>query len=195
MPSKSVVNRLKSALEEEILQRDDVRRLFSRAAQESSQRALARSLGISQSAIAQRLRGYESDYDTQPLETLNSLASDIRLVLESGTGSLPTLLRIVAQGISDFRSLSQAHDQRFFLREPASTGDRQWDALLAAVAAREARLAGIAIPRWTTKPGYFLDRAWFPTETAGLRAMAFAASPADFAVRNVYLDPAGLESI
>jgi DNA-binding transcriptional LysR family regulator len=169
--------------------------LFAHAAQESSQRALARSLGISQSAIAQRLRGYESDYDTQPVETLNSLASDIRLVLESDTGSLPTLLRIVAQGISDFRSLSQAHDQRFFLREPPSTGDRQWDALLAAVAAREARLAGIAIPRWTTKPAYFLDRAWFPTETVGLRAMAFAASPADFAVRNVYLDSAGLESI
>lgn len=195
MLSESVVNRLKSALEEEILQRDDVRRLFAHATQESSQRALAKSLGISQSAIAQRLRGYESDYDTQPLETLNSLASDIRLVLESNTTSLPTLLRIVAQGISDFRSLSHAHDQRFFLREPASTGDRQWDALLAAVAAREARLAGIAIPRWTTKRHYFLDHAWFPTETPGIRAMAFAASPADFGIRNIYLDPQELESI
>jgi transcriptional regulator with XRE-family HTH domain len=195
MSTESVVNRLKSALEEETLRRDEVRRLFAEATQESSQRALARALGISQSAIAQRLRGYESDYDTQPLETLKSLASDIRLVLESNTESLPTLLRIVAQGISDFRSLTQAHDQRFFLREPPSTKHRQWDALLAAVAAREARLAGIAIPRWTTKDHYFLDRAWFPTETPGIRAMAFAGSPADFAIRNIYLDPQELESI
>lgn len=195
MMADSALARLKSALEQETLQRDEVRRLFALATRQSSQREVARQLGISQSAIAQRLRDYTSDYGSRHLETMQSLATEIRGLREAADDSLPTLLRLIAQGISDFRSLSQAHDQRFFLREPQSTGDARWDALLAGVAAREARIAGIAIPRWTTKPDRFLHKAWFPTQTPALRALAFVESPADFAIRNVYLDPAELESV
>jgi transcriptional regulator with XRE-family HTH domain len=189
------VSSVKAALEQETLARDEVRRQLSIARRHMSQRALAAQLGISQPAIAQRLGGYKSDYETGPLETLQSLAEDIRQSLATEHESLSSRLRLIAQGISDFRSLTHPHDQRFFLREPASTGDRRWDALLAGVAAREARRAGLAIPRWTTAPTKFCDRAWFPTETPSLRAMAFAASPADWAIRNVYLDPAELESV
>lgn len=189
------MSRLKDALEEEILIRDDVRRLLYLATRESSQRAVARQLGISQSAIAQRLSGYQSDYDHTPLETMASLAGEISDATASGTATLSTMLRLIAQAVSDFRSLTHPHDQRHFLREPPRTGDQRWDALLAGVAAREARRAGVPIPRWTTRSERFLDRAWFPSPTPGLRAMAFAASPADLAIRNVYLDPAEWESI
>lgn len=195
MPVHNPISSVKAALEQETHARDEVRRQLSMARRQMSQRALAAQLGISQPAIAQRLGGYESDYETTPLETLQSLAEDIRRSLASEQDSLSTRLRLIAQGISDFRSLTHAHDQRFFLREPSSTGDPRWDALLAGVAAREARGARLPIPRWTMAPTRFCDRAWFPTETSNLRAMAFAASPADFAIRNVYLDPAELESI
>jgi predicted transcriptional regulator len=195
VPVHNPISSVKAALEQETQARDEVRRQLSMARRHMSQRALATQLGISQPAIAQRLGGYESDYETRPLETLQSLADDIRHSLGTEHESLSTRLRMVGQGISDFRSLTQAHDQRFFLREPASTGDPRWDALLAGVAAREARRAGLPIPRWTSAPTRFCDRAWFPTETPSLRAMAFAASPADFAIRNVYLDPAELESV
>lgn len=195
MSGLNPVSLVKAALEQETHARDEVRRQLSMANRHMSQRALAAQLGISQPAIAQRLGGYESDYETRPLETLQSVADDIRHSVASEHDSLSTRLRLIAQGISDFRSLTHAHDQRFFLREPASTGDPRWDALLAGVAAREARQAGLPIPRWTTSPTRFCDRAWFPTETPSLRAMAFAASPADFAIRNIYLDPAELESV
>jgi transcriptional regulator with XRE-family HTH domain len=195
MNAQSPISVVKVALEKETLARDEVRRQLRAATHEMSQRALAAHLGVSQSAIAQRLRGYESDYETQALETLATTAQNLRESFATAHDSLSTRLRLVAQAISDFRSLTKPHDQRYFLREPKSTGDTRWDVLLAGVAAREARRAGLPIPRWTTEPGRFCDRAWFPTETPSLRPMAFAASPADFAVRNVYLDPAELESI
>jgi hypothetical protein len=195
MPVHNPISSVKAALEHETHARDEVRRQLSMARRHMSQRALAAQLGISQPAIAQRLGGYESDYETRPLETLPSLAEHIRHSLAAKGESLSARLRFVAQGISDFRSLTHPHDQRFFLREPASTGEPRWDALLAGVAAREARHAGLPIPRWTMTPTKFCDRAWFPTETPSLRAMAFAASPADLAIRNVYLDPAELESV
>jgi transcriptional regulator with XRE-family HTH domain len=195
MRPKSTVALVKQAQENETLARDEFRRQLYLASRDLSQRALAAKLGISQPAIAQRLRGYKSDYDTRRLETMRSCAQSISDSLSSPGDSLATRLRLVAQALSDFRSLTQPHDRRFFLREPASTGDSRWDALLASVAAREARRAGMPIPRWTTVDTRFLDKAWFPTETPSLRAIAFEASPAEFAIRNVYLDPAELESV
>lgn len=195
MSSSSPLSQLKAALERELLARDEVRRLFHRAAAETSQRSLARQLGISQSAIAQRLSGYESAYDHSPLETMSTLAEDIREHLRTGNDKLPVMFRLIAQAITDCRSLTQAHDQRFFLREPERVGDPRWDALLAGLAAREARRARLPIPRWTTESDRFLNRAWFATESPGLRAHVFVHTPADFAVRNVYINSSELESV
>lgn len=195
MTTKSPVALVKQAQEQEMLARDDFRRQLHAASKLMSQRALAARLGISQPAIAQRLQGYTSDYNTRPVETMQSCAQSICESLGCPSEPLSPRLRLVAQAISDFRSLTQPHDQRFFLREPQSTGDTRWDALLAGVAAREARRAGMPIPLWTTDDSRFLDKPWFPTETLGLRAIAFEASPADYAIRNVYLDPAELESV
>ena len=195
MTTRSPVKSVKNAQEEETLARDEFRRQLHLASKQMTQRALAAELGISQPAIAQRLRGYTSEYDTRALETMKSCARSISESLGSPHENLSTRLRLIAQAMSDFRSLTQPHDQRFFLREPESTGDTHWDALLAGVAAREARRAGLPIPLWTTASTRFLDRPWFPTEVPGLRAMAFEASPADFAIRNVYLDPSELESV
>ena len=195
MSTRNCTEMVKTAQEEETLARDEFRRQLHLASQQMTQRALAAQLGISQPAIAQRLRGYTSEYDTQALETMQSCAQSISESLVSPRENLSTRLRVIAQAMSDFRSLTQPHDQRFFLREPQSTGNTQWDALLAGVAAREARRAGLPIPRWTMASTRFLDRPWFPTEVPNLRAMAFEASPADFAIRNVYLDPTELESV
>ncbi len=160
-----------------------------------SQRSLAKHLGVSQSAIAQRLRGFVSEYDTNPYFTLRSLAETLAQELRREEVDLSSCLRLVAQAISDFRSLGHARDRRTFLRQPPTTGDVRWDALVAAVAAREARRGGMDIPVWSEQPEFFLDQAWFVTQSPGLRAIAFVESPADFALRNVYLDPAELESV
>lgn len=160
-----------------------------------TQRSLAKHLGVSQSAIAQRLRGFTSDYDTNPYFTLRSLAEVLAQDLREERPDLSACIRLVAQAISDFRRLRYARDRRTFLRQPPTTGDGRWDALVAAVAAREARLSGMDVPVWSEKAEFFLDQAWFVTQSPGLRALAFVESPADFALRNVYLDPAELESV
>lgn len=160
-----------------------------------SQRTVAKHLGVSQSAIAQRLAGFVSDYDTNPYFTLRSMSEALAQQLQDDPTDLSSCLRVVAQAVSDFRSLRYPRDRRTFLRQPPTTGDSRWDALIAALAAREARKSGMDAPVWTEQPEFFLDRAWFVTKSPGLRALAFAEAPADFLVRNVYLDPAELESV
>lgn len=54
---------------------------------------------------------------------MQSCAQSICEGLGCRSEPLSTRLRIVAQAIGDFRSLTQPHDQRLFLREPQSTGD------------------------------------------------------------------------
>ncbi len=185
---------LLGALEAEQNARDDVKRALRGALEHTSQRSLASQLGISQPAIAQRLKGYESAYDTEALHTLTSLSEELASLVR-GDASLSPILRTIAQAVSDFRSLHHPHDQRYFLRQPPTTGDIRWDALLAGVADREARSAGVSVPVWTKDDAYFLDEAWFVTEVPGLRAMIFRDTPAELALRNVYLDPRELESV
>lgn len=179
----------------EQLANDDAFFALREALRNHSQRSLAKHLGVSQSAIAQRLGGFASAYDTNPYFTLRSLAEALAEEVQVQPEDLSACLRLVAQAISDFRSLRHARDQRTFLRQPSTTGDSRWDALVAAVAAREARNRGMDIPVWSEQPEFFLDRAWFVTRSPGLRALAFVESPSDFVVRHVYLDPAELESV
>jgi transcriptional regulator with XRE-family HTH domain len=179
----------------EQLANDDALFALSESLKNHSQRSLAKHLGVSQSAIAQRLKGFVSDYDTNPYFTLRSMSEALAQQLQEDPSDLSSCLRLVAQAVSDFRSLRYPRDRRTFLRQPLSTGDPRWDVLVAAVAAREARKSGMDVPVWTEQPEFFLDRAWFVTKSPGLRALAFVESPADFSLRNVYLDPAELESV
>lgn len=187
--------RIRRHWQAEQLARDDALFALREAVRHHSQRSLAKQLGVSQSAIAQRLQGFETDYDNNPYLTLCSLAEALKQELLQDPTDLSSCLRLVAQGVSDFRRLRHPRDRRTFLRQPPSTGDFRWDALVAAVAAREARLSGMDIPVWSEQSEFFLNQAWFVTRSAGLRPLAFVESPADFFVRNVYLDPAELESV
>jgi predicted transcriptional regulator len=185
---------LLGSVEAEQNARDDLKRALRLALRTRSQRALASELGISQPAIAQRLKGYESAYDNEALYTLTTVSTDIAQQLK-GNESLSAILRTLAQAITDFRSLRLAHDQRYFLRSPDTTGDPRFDALIAGLAEREARRAGVRAPLWTKNDAYVLSEAWFVTDVPGLRAMIFRDSPPEFALRNVYLDPRELESV
>lgn len=194
MPEIDSLDLLLGSVEAEQNARDDVKRALRFALRTRSQRALASELGISQPAIAQRLKGYESAYDTEALYTLTTVSRDVAQELQ-GNESLSTILRTLAQAITDFRSLRLAHDQRYFLRLPGTTGDPRFDALIAGLAEREARRAGVRVPLWTKSDAYVLSEAWFVTDVPGLRAMIFRDSPPEFALRNVYLDPRELESV
>ena len=134
-----------------------------------------------------------SPYATTARLTIPRLAADVRRYLKEGDRSMA--LRWVAQAVQDVRSLSDHRDLAVFFARPWSTGSRQWDALIAGVAEREARRAGIEAPEWTRSPLFRLRRMWFVTEVEGLHAYALAHTPPELAIRGVFLDETELESV
>ncbi|MBE1876705.1 hypothetical protein [Myceligenerans pegani] len=127
--------------------------------------------------------------------TLNSLADVVRSELAGPRPDQNFLLRMAAQAISDYRSLHTPADQDRFLRRPDSTGERRWDAMLAAIAEREARRSRREIPEWVYDNVYVLSPWWFLSPTESLRAYSLQHSAPEFAIRNIFIDVASLESV
>lgn len=190
---------------------DQLRR--ARHASGLTQRAVAEAMGTTQSAIARLEAGGTSPrlstleaygsvvgrrLELSGSDLLGDAASSIAVSVADGDhdASLRALLQLVADAgrlddpVADLRS------------EPASTGDRRWDAALAACVARIARQHGVAPPAWTAAPSKYLDGPWFVVAdvlgrpvTAPLAAYLLAAAPADFFGRGVIIDAATLESV
>lgn len=81
--------------------------------------------------------------------------------------------------------------------EPAPTGDRRWDAFLAAYAEHLAYHAGVPAPTWTTAPDRHLEVVWFPL-TAGLATLrheALVSAPASFEAHGILLARRELEVV
>lgn len=107
-------------------------------------------------------------------------------------GDTTFALRLLARAVADLRSLHERADVDRFLVEPASTGDRRWDVLVAATVARECRLRGLATPPWTeVEP---LDTWWFPDDDPVVLARTMQRTPVDLRIKGIWLDGAALES-
>lgn len=61
------------------------------------------------------------------------------------------------------------------------------DAYLGALAEHLASRDGFRVPAWAGDPGRFLDHFWWPSTTAGLRAIALVQSPAAFRRRGIFI--------
>lgn len=124
--------------------------------------------------------------------SLAAVAGRVRLVV--GNGDPDEALRHVLQFLDDLRTADQPTRQQAISAEPASIGDRRWDALLAGVAEQVSQWYGTPVPGWARAPGRFLDRFWFVIEdiigrpAPGLAAMALADAPPAFSARGVFLD-------
>jgi hypothetical protein len=127
--------------------------------------------------------------------TLGSLADVVRAELRTTRPDQNFLLRMVAQAISDYRVLTTGNDWDRFLARPTTTGDRRWDAMLAAVAEHEARRSMHPIPDWVYDNSYVLSPWWFLSPTETLRAYSLQHSAPEFAIRNIFIDAASLESV
>lgn len=83
--------------------------------------------------------------------------------------------------------------QRALAERPEPTGDRRYDAYLAALAEHLATQHGLDRPPWACEPDRFLNRFWFVSEVPGLRALAIAQSPAAFRRRGIFIARGALE--
>jgi y4mF family transcriptional regulator len=122
--------------------------------------------------------------------TARSLAREIRRELEDGDTTFA--LRLIGQAVAELRGLDEAGELESFLAAPPSTGDPRWDTLLAAVVARECRLRGLPIPRWTRVPP--LPRFWFPDDDPILNARTMQRTPLDLRNKGIWLDGRALET-
>ena len=173
--------------------------------------AVARSIGTS----ASNLSAYERGTKTPNARTL----ARIRAALGAGSNSpvfvhrlitvpaaaaairaglkraWPTadLLRVVREMRSNAKHLSSEDDRALFYAQPSTTGDRRWDALLAAVTEMDFLRGNRSVPAWAR--GHELPHLWFVGDLESLHAQSLANSPSSLAVRGIVLDGASLESV
>lgn len=104
-------------------------------------------------------------------------AASARRALEEGDEDWA--FRLIAQARDHLRRLSDPADVALWAEEPPSTGDRRFDVLLSAVAARTFLELGVkAVPGWAAdvEP---LSQPWYPAELPSLRRRADRETPPD----------------
>lgn len=136
--------------------------------------------------------GADSPIFRRGLVTVPSAAAAIRSGLRRGW-STADLLRIVRELRSNAARLRDEADRAACWSQPSTTGDRRWDALLAAVTEMDALRAGREVPDWAR--GHALPHLWFVGSSPSLHAHSLAHSPPSLAARGIVLDAASLESV
>ncbi|MFZ2528245.1 MAG: hypothetical protein WAX14_11415 [Rhodococcus sp. (in: high G+C Gram-positive bacteria)] len=111
--------------------------------------------------------------------------------------------RCVCQVITVFRRLD-GQEQRAFLDDAMRIEprrgelERKWDAFLAGVLAREARLAGLPESSYrhlNQDERLILDTSWFYRENPKTVGYLLANTPAELKYKRVFVDPGSLESL
>jgi transcriptional regulator with XRE-family HTH domain len=95
-------------------------------------------------------------------------------------------LRLVFEFLRDVNE-SQQLSLRFAV-EPMATGDRRFDALLAAITEDSCVSGGVAPPSWVFANKRFLDEAWWVSDLKSARVKALVNTPASFRRRGVMID-------
>ena len=93
-----------------------------------------------------------------------------------------------------FHDLSRDAQAAALLEPPTLTGQRRWDALLAAVVEHIARLHGHAIPAWVDEPERFLQVPWVIARGRAIGLDSVLYAPGAFIRHSVLPDPLDLDA-
>ncbi|HUG85818.1 MAG TPA: helix-turn-helix domain-containing protein [Euzebya sp.] len=173
-----------------------------------SQQELAELAGTSQSAIAT----YEAGRREPTVPVLERMVRATGRELVLNTQPNPHLFRLTdlaAQIAADdneqrhlrlvFEFLRAAADDGhplllLVMAEPPPTGDRRFDALLAAVAEDLCLRDGLRPPAWSQSPDRTLDGFWWVSDLPSARTRALVHTPASYRRRGIMIDRADLEA-
>ena len=87
---------------------------------------------------------------------------------------------LLAEFLTEFGFEDPTTRQALLASAPRSTGSKEWDALLGALAEHLAFHDGNEISGWVDDPERFLDAFWFPSNTPAARGDALVHAPASF---------------
>jgi transcriptional regulator with XRE-family HTH domain len=104
-------------------------------------------------------------------------------------------LRVVLDLRDGLRRADAGEFHRRVEPAPNSTGDRRWDALLAAVVEDECARRSLAPPRWTNDPTRFAKPIWFLSKVRELHGWELANAPGAFVRHGVLAAEQELESV
>lgn len=132
---------------------------------------------------------------TPPTEGLRQVATEIRRCLGTSPPDRHAALRWVAQFMDEFERAAPGRRPAMVSVEPGPTGDRRWDAMLAAAAEHLCYHHGLPVPSWSVDPTRFLERWWFVSPYRSVHASALVSTPAAFANRGVFIHAGSLASV
>ncbi len=186
-----------------------------RETSELTQAQLARRVGVDQSYIS----SYESARRSPGLAVLErlgrGLGGELHVALRprarSTTGWSPLTLadlgaqlaredeverkrRLVLEFVTGYGAAAWRHRPALVARRP-ELDQGPWAALLGGFAEHGAFWDEYDAPEWCYEPARFLPQAWYLVAGKRMRRRARLGSPAAFARRLVFLDPADLERV
>jgi transcriptional regulator with XRE-family HTH domain len=127
-------------------------------------------------------------------------AKTIKVRLEDEHRSLAERSDGALRSILDFRDAlrrSRSEEEFFALSQspPDSSGERKWDALLAAVVEDESARRRISPPRWTNDPRRFVKPFWHLSDVPEFRYWELRTVPASFLRHGVLVNDEELASV
>lgn len=125
------------------------------------------------------------------MRSAKDLADGLKSDIESGFGK-GDMLRLVRQFVMN---AERSADVASMISDPPSTtGDKRWDAMVAAVAEYVAVLLHVDVPDWVMESEP-LDEWWFVTDYPALHALAFVETPPALARHGVFMRRASLVNV
>jgi len=173
-----------------------------------TQAELARRAGTSRT----RLSAYENERTSPELDTLQRLvnAAGVELALAPrGAARVSRQIDELSEAVAESRSSDGVRlvaelvawvrdgvvDLDTLAHEPASVGDRRWDALVAGVTELLFAEAARLVPGWASSPARILDEPWFVSSLRPMWPYIFTTTPAPLAARGVHLSADSLASV
>jgi transcriptional regulator with XRE-family HTH domain len=103
--------------------------------------------------------------------------------------------RALVQSLDDINRWHGANRVAVCTEPPTPTGDRRYDAYLAALTEHLLGLEHLPIPEWVNEPDRFLSDPWLVAGQPSLYSAAVAASPESFRRHGVLINEGDLASV
>lgn len=142
------------------------------------------------SSLSRYLETLGAELDLKPVEASEfqpAAIADLARQVRRHPDDDETRLRLCLQFLDDFRDTTAQKRSALLSAPPRSTGDRRWDAFLAALAEHLAYHDGQPAPRWSGSRDRRLGTSWFVCDLPSVRAAALAESPAAFRGRGIFI--------